>query len=415
MPRAVFKLFWKTIQSDRPIAAYVQNLAADGSYYWVLAFAFPIEDGYLSIRLKPSSPLFEAARRIYGQVLTEEREKDPDAATTLLLSLLRQAGFESYEQFMVAATIAELGARDDAQIERESTLAESKRSGGGATDAIAAVSAAASASYRQAFARVVEFAAANKLIQEKSAYLLDCFHDLNFLSLNMSVLAAKIGNLAAPLGVIATEFSTLSAQIEKLMTGFSESAAALDQGISRCSLNLASLKIQNDVVDFFVRESLAKVESGSASIEQAFDGIRANRKAFLDLTTSSQVEASTELERFKQVLGVLQGSAAEIRRSTNGLEVIRQMAWAESARIDSIKQSFAAFINDMQKYIDILRSTSHEINGAFKSLSASVTLIDQVVAAASVNLASIFELAEGMGEKSPAFRDLQAGPMQADR
>ena len=32
MPRCVFKIFWDTIKTGAPIAAYVKNMAADGSY-----------------------------------------------------------------------------------------------------------------------------------------------------------------------------------------------------------------------------------------------------------------------------------------------------------------------------------------------------------------------------------------------
>ena len=51
----VFRLLWDTLGAGRPIAAYVKNRAKDGSYYWVVATAVPSGDGYLSIRLKPTS------------------------------------------------------------------------------------------------------------------------------------------------------------------------------------------------------------------------------------------------------------------------------------------------------------------------------------------------------------------------
>ena len=57
MPRVVFQLLWTEIGAGRSIAAYVKNMASDGSYYWVLATAMPVGDGYLSVRLKPTSPL----------------------------------------------------------------------------------------------------------------------------------------------------------------------------------------------------------------------------------------------------------------------------------------------------------------------------------------------------------------------
>lgn len=38
---------------DKPVAAYVTNLAKGGSYYWVVELAFSCIGGYISIRLKP--------------------------------------------------------------------------------------------------------------------------------------------------------------------------------------------------------------------------------------------------------------------------------------------------------------------------------------------------------------------------
>lgn len=58
MPRAVFKEFWNFLNQEKPVGAYVKNLAGNGSYYWVYAFAFPIAGGYLSIRFKPSSEVY---------------------------------------------------------------------------------------------------------------------------------------------------------------------------------------------------------------------------------------------------------------------------------------------------------------------------------------------------------------------
>jgi len=59
MPRAVFKLFWDTILGGQPIAAVVKNMAKDGAYYWVVALVAPTKSGFVSIRFKPASALFE--------------------------------------------------------------------------------------------------------------------------------------------------------------------------------------------------------------------------------------------------------------------------------------------------------------------------------------------------------------------
>ena len=58
MPKAAFRILWDYLLDQKPVAVYVKNMASDGSYYWVIALAFPVEEGYMSIRLKPTSPLF---------------------------------------------------------------------------------------------------------------------------------------------------------------------------------------------------------------------------------------------------------------------------------------------------------------------------------------------------------------------
>ncbi|MFC7575365.1 PAS domain-containing protein [Klenkia terrae] len=60
MPRAVFHLLWDTISRGHELFAYINNLAADGAHYWVLAHVTPSVDergtivGYHSNRRRPS-------------------------------------------------------------------------------------------------------------------------------------------------------------------------------------------------------------------------------------------------------------------------------------------------------------------------------------------------------------------------
>ncbi len=60
MPRAVFRLLWDTLARGEEVFAYIDNLAADGATYWVLANVTPSYDaagqvvGYHSSRRAPS-------------------------------------------------------------------------------------------------------------------------------------------------------------------------------------------------------------------------------------------------------------------------------------------------------------------------------------------------------------------------
>ena len=121
MPRCVFQLLWETIQAGHSIAAYVKNLAKDGSYYWVLALVIPIDDGYLSIRLKPTSALFPVVQSLYEKLLgieaaiaTEPKRRPAamEAARAELQKQLLANGFANYEKFMLQALSLELASRN---------------------------------------------------------------------------------------------------------------------------------------------------------------------------------------------------------------------------------------------------------------------------------------------------------------
>ena len=71
MPRCVFRALWDTIASGGTIAAYVLNRAKTGEPYWVMATVAPCDGGYLSVRLKPTTPYFETAKgRLRGAAST---------------------------------------------------------------------------------------------------------------------------------------------------------------------------------------------------------------------------------------------------------------------------------------------------------------------------------------------------------
>jgi PAS domain S-box-containing protein len=110
MPQAVFALLWDTLAAGRELFAYINNLAADGAHYWVLAHVTPSYDargsvaGYHSSRRRPSAGAVAEVVPIYEQLLAEERRHPTGkaavaASSRLLVELLEQRG-ESYEEFI---------------------------------------------------------------------------------------------------------------------------------------------------------------------------------------------------------------------------------------------------------------------------------------------------------------------------
>ncbi len=113
MPRAVFKLLWDTIEAGKPVGAYVKNRAKDGRHYWVFAVVSPADDGYVSVRLKPTSPMLETVEAVYAAQRARELEHDldPSDSAAELLQTLRGAGYGSYDLFQSECLATELASR----------------------------------------------------------------------------------------------------------------------------------------------------------------------------------------------------------------------------------------------------------------------------------------------------------------
>ena len=111
MPKVVFKLFWEHIQSGHEIFAYVKNISADGSYYWVCANVTPSYDvnrniiGYYSVRTKPSDKALEVIKPLYEKLKSLETGGGITASETYLNNLLNEKGV-SYDEFIVSLQAA---------------------------------------------------------------------------------------------------------------------------------------------------------------------------------------------------------------------------------------------------------------------------------------------------------------------
>lgn len=107
MPRIIFKLLWKTIQSGHEINAYVKNMAKDGAYYWVIANVTPSFDkndkiiGYFSVRRKPTQEALSVIEPLYRDLLALEKRGGMEASKAHLDKLLKEKEL-TYEEFILS-------------------------------------------------------------------------------------------------------------------------------------------------------------------------------------------------------------------------------------------------------------------------------------------------------------------------
>lgn len=396
MPKCVFKLFWQTIKSQQPIVAYVKNMAINGDHYWVLAAAYPIEGGYLSIRIKPTSEIFHTVKKVYEQVLQEEQKSGVDRAGELLLKLLNDSGFSNYEEFMTKAFFNELKALDKI-LQSDSLTSENGSARLSGTDLVISQlkdkSLDAANVFRKIFGVIEGFETSNKFFQEQVGKLLVEFGELSYVSLNLRVLAANFGEKGLAMGVISNRFQGLVSEIETHLNGFSNILNLTSQAMRECIFNIASMKMQTDMVDFFVKESIGKVTNENMSVAAAFADLEKNTLIFSNLCRKSSEQVRSRLDELTTKLSNIQFATNEVKKYINGLEVIEKMGAIEAGRNRSILEAIKGHLERLGQFNQALKKSIRDINRSNNDLVENVDLIVKQIGSVRGSLDEIFSLA----------------------
>lgn len=111
MPRGVFRLMWRTLQSGEEFFGFVKNSCADGSYYWVFAnVTLDLDEngalkGYFSVRRYPPREAIKFCEEVYAKMRSIEASNPGnggvDKSLSYLLDLL-QKDYPSYNEAMLA-------------------------------------------------------------------------------------------------------------------------------------------------------------------------------------------------------------------------------------------------------------------------------------------------------------------------
>lgn len=313
MPKAMFWLFWNTIQADKPMVAFVKNRSATGGWYWVLAVVVPLADGYLSARIKPTGPVFAQVKTLYAEILAAEQSLSPDKSGELLLSRLAELGFPTYADFAVRVLEQELALRDAVLGTSNAAEARALASVGGSLRAMA----------------------------EKQADLLGKFDALQSIPTNMRIIASRLEPSGGPISALSDNYKFASTEISRRLEAFAGSANNLCQAMSdnvRDGLFLSSISRLMAQVQAY----LAAEDDNAARVD--FDAERANCSQvavqYRQLARSTMLKAA-------QVSGELNLAYGEIRRMMLGLDTIRVMGQVESGRLGSAGAGLSATVDQL--------------------------------------------------------------------
>ncbi|MBY0563902.1 MAG: PAS domain-containing protein [Hyphomonadaceae bacterium] len=323
-PRAVFWLLWDTLKQGRPIGAFVKNRAKDGRPYWVFAIVTPIEGGYLSVRLRPSGPLFDVVRGYYPELAARERREGlkPQDSAAILAGTLAELGFADYPSFMAEALAGELAARDR-HLERDPDPA------------------------LKLFADLLEKA---KALLGHAQEIAVAYARNEHVPFNFRVLAAQLGQEGAAIAVISNNYAVLSHEMQAILDQFTESARSVFNAINRGLFLICTARIQRELLSCFKSEP-----------EQ--EGMPRDTEIVL-LTRQQEEYSALAYESLKAIAQSARGfghACLEMSRLATGLEVMRVMGKVECARHDTQRDRMDELLRDLEGF-------QRTVSGALKAI-----------------------------------------------
>ncbi len=368
MPRVVFQLLWKTIEAGQTIAAYVKNLAKDGRYYWVLAVVMPTENGYLSIRLKPSSTLFPIVKDIYSQLLKLEKSIETEAkrrpeamaaSAELLSSLLKSHGFRDYTTFMHAALSMEMMARVQGITQRpESRLSGSSDSfhghSSGNLQTVIQHCGALDGNLQKLFKYLDEFREMSVLLLGKSKTMLENAAVIRLLSLNATITASRLGARAQTLGVVAQSLGEASVDSEQVIVRMTKEMDSLVSVLSGLIFEVATIKLQSEVSNHFLQEMSQSSERHPTN--DLLDSLNT-----LVRQIGCRIAAVYErLNESGQCFSILRKRVEMLLRNVNTLRFVQFAGLKESVALDGAS-AFAVVFEEAKIQIEKTRAECDEL------------------------------------------------------
>jgi aerotaxis receptor len=387
MPKAVFKLLWDTIKSNQIIVAYVKNMSSDGSYYWVMATVFLLENEYLSVRFKPSSPVLTLVQEIYQKVLLDEKENGLESSEALLIKMIKEAGFKDYASFMTHALVTELQGRDEiisSKLRENVVDLKSKYS---------SLSESVKLQYKEIFNRVSILHKKNQNLDTETSVLFDQFIDFQLVSLNMRVMAGRMGEAGAAIVVVSQSFQSLIADIDGYLNNFSDLLTKLISTIqiTNTSFELALIRLQVEMIDFFFHEYKTECTCGK-KINLSCEDLRSlcqNAGIFAEISKNYSGKIQARSIEINLQLSQFIRATDDMRKFTNSIGIMSQMGAIEASRISEERDAFVYAIEHMTKLHGILGDTIRNLQNISNEIAEQMNHIDKTLILANRDFAQL--------------------------
>ena len=344
MPKGVFHLFWNKLKAGQTVGAFVKNRTKSGKYYWVYALAMPIEQGFVSLRIKPCGKIFEAVKEEYGKLLTLEKSRklSPEASHQQLLQDLSDLGFKSYDSFMIEGLMQSLELREQ-QLKRLPI---------------------------RSLVNLNTFLDEAKTIMEKTIVTLQSYKESAFVGLNLEIQTYKMGETAAPLAMVAGKYDAITKEIQTGLKDFKIAGELVLEKVVQSQFDICSGILQNEMVEKFKNE----ISDGTVDSDREMKTLIMLRKTGLEKSVSSLRDVEREFMIFRQ-------SCENLKTLSTDLEIVRLMGRIEVAKISGFKTVLEAMMEMLQNFHKSLTLPLSEIEQAGGNLrSLAGTMIKDISA-----------------------------------
>ncbi len=259
MPRAVFKVLWDTLKAKKPLAAYVKNLAADGHYYWVMAVSIPVKDGYLSIRLKPTTAIQTVVEAEYRSVLELERSLEADGlsrskvleqSVPALLDGLAKHGFSGYDAFQHVALPTEIASRRNTMGKPQDAVSLGSGIHDEEITELALANREVLSWISNLFENLDDLVSANEAMATRSRFLLELARNIHIFALNAGLSSSMLGAEGNALAAVTKELQSTSKEIVRTIERSTSQVDHAIELIREVGFMISIATLQSEMVEF---------------------------------------------------------------------------------------------------------------------------------------------------------------------
>lgn len=358
MPRSVFQALWETVKAGNVFLGYVKNHARDGNHYWVFASVIPINDGYLSIRFKPSEAGVHSAEEVYRMMLGVEDEGDRAESQRRALGALEQhvrsASFRNYESFSRAMLAREIKLRDE-EIRKRNLALFPKSLAAGTAPFIQELFRKSTGVYEvltELSSGLETFSGINEKIQEKGQAIIKNADNFRFSAINAHIASDPLGAKGAPLSTVAKFLDAYSRNLSANVVLLAKEIEAVALVLENVTTHISTTRL---VLEMSIHYQ-AEMASSSADHSRE-DRVFRILKDLTDGFDTLHNATARELQALQSRLPQITGKSDELRKDIISLQVAQLSGMTEAVRIpeaESIRTMMQDFRAEVQQAVQEL-------------------------------------------------------------